>query len=195
MHKELQFLYASGRLLAYHFKIHFEYCCVACSDEEHDVRVRRFKSLWRGAADHYEEKWKNEWMKKYLKTQPGVFLLFQFVVIIYKLDSKKVRKEIKKHSAERVRGALLEFLEPILTDCEFFVYNQRTFGNESFHGLCNRYYEKGSAVSFPIFVMKRQFAYLDWNEQMRKKAQGQEDAELQDWQIQLLNLLRIALLG
>lgn len=139
-------------------------------------------------------------MKKYLKTQSGKFLLFQFQVLIivsaYKLDaSKQVRREIEKNSAERIRAALVEFLEPILADCEYFVYNQRTFGNESFHGLCNRYYEKGSAVSFPLFVMKRQFAFLDWNEQMRKKAIGQEDAELQDWQIKLLNLLRTALLG
>lgn len=104
-------------------------------------------------------------------------------------------KEIKKNSTERIRVALTEFLEPILADCEYFVYNQRTFGNESFHGLCNRYYDKGSAISFALFVMKRQFAFLDWNEQMRKKALGQEDCELQDWQVKLLNLLRTTLIG
>ena len=116
-------------------------------------------------------------------------------LLAYTLDSgKKVKKEIKKYAADRIQLALTEFLEPILKDCEYFVYNQRTFGNESFHGLCNRYYEKGSVVSFPLFVMKRQFAFLDWNEQMRKKALGQEDAELQDWQIKLLDLLRDSLL-
>jgi hypothetical protein len=117
-------------------------------------------------------------------------------LLAYTLDSdKKVIKEIKKNAADQIQLALTEFLEPILIDSEYFVYNQRTFGNESFHGLCNRYYDKASAVSFPIFVMKRQFSFLDWNEQMRKKALGQEDAELQDWQIKLLDLLRVSLLG
>jgi hypothetical protein len=88
---------------------------------------------------------------------------------------------------------LLEFLTPLYQDCEYFVHNQRTFGNESFHSVCNRYYEKGSVVSFVIFVMKRQFAALDWNEQMRKKALGEEDKEIQDWQEVLLARLLAAL--
>lgn len=88
-HKELQYLHASGRLLAYHFKIHFEYCCANCSDEEHDVRVERFKSIWLGAADHYVEKWTSKWQKKYLKTiQAGllttlVYRIFVFHVILF----------------------------------------------------------------------------------------------------------------
>ena len=177
------------------------------------VRVTNFKRLWLGAVDHYVEKWTSSWQKKYLKTiQAGLLcsfflffpritrlfvILFQFTYL--QLDSekkkKKLVKEIKKYSADRIRSALTEFLEPLSKDCEFFVYNQRTFGNESFHGLCNRYYEKGSAISFPVFVMKRQFAFLDWNEQMRKKANGQKDADIQDWQKKLLKLLRKALLG
>lgn len=76
-----------------------------------------------------------------------------------------------------------------MEDCEFFVNNQRTFGNESFHSVCNRYYEKGSSVSFAIYVMKRQFAALDWNEMMRKKALNQPDNEIQDWQTVLLERL------
>jgi hypothetical protein len=106
---------------------------------------------------------------------------------------KKVKKEIKANSADRVRIAIIEFMEPLASDCEFFVWNKRTFGNESFHSLCNRYYEKGSVISFPLFLMKRQMAMLDWNEQMRKKALGQEDLEIQEWQEALMNRLRDAL--
>lgn len=112
--------------------------------------------------------------------------------IVYILGAS-VAKDIRKNSAERVRKALKKFLRPIAKDCEYFVYNKRTFGNESFHSLCNRYYEKGSVVSFEIFVMKRQFAMLDWNEQMRKKAEGREDLEIQDWQMKLLDRLENAL--
>jgi hypothetical protein len=97
------------------------------------------------------------------------------------------------NSGTRLEKSLNKFLEPLLKDCEFFVYNQRTFGNESFHSLCNRYYEKGSVVSFATFEMKRQFAMLDWNEQMRKKALGEDDNDIQDWQIILLARLRDAL--
>ncbi len=134
------------------------------------------------------------------KTVEGGLLTCDFLyLLVDALDSKKklkkLKKEIKENSADRIRDALDEFLQPILKDCEYFVYNQRTFGNESFHGLCNRYYEKGSACSFDLFVMKRQFAFLDWNEQMRKKALGQEDSELQDWQKKLLNLLHDTLIG
>lgn len=97
------------------------------------------------------------------------------------------------NSGTRLGKSLNKFLEPLLRDCEFFVYNQRTFGNESFHSLCNRYYEKGSVVSFATFEMKRQFAMLDWNEQMRKKALGEDDNDIQDWQIILLARLSDAL--
>lgn len=102
-------------------------------------------------------------------------------------------REIKKNSADRVLASLKEFLEPILDDCEYFVFDQRTFGNESFHSLCNRYYEKGSAISFPLFCMKRQFAAMDWNEQMVKKALDEEDSDIQDWQVELLRRLTVAL--
>ena len=116
-----------------------------------------------------------------------------FLCLGAKSFSQAQKKEIKKFSADRVLSAIKEFLEPLGTDCEFFVWNRRTFGNESFHSLCNRYYEKGSVVSFEIFVMKRQFAMLDWNEMMRKKSQGLEDSDIQDWQILLLDRLRKAL--
>jgi hypothetical protein len=84
-------------------------------------------------------------------------------------------------------------LGTLAEDCEYFVFNQRTFGNESFHGLCNRYYEKGTVVSFTVFKMKRQFAALDWNEMMLKKALGETGAEVQDWQEILLERLNLAL--
>jgi hypothetical protein len=48
-------------------------------------------------------------------------------------------------------------------------------------------------VSFPIFEMKRQFAALDWNEMMRKKANGEVDNEIQDWQKLLIERLTAAL--
>ncbi|MGH2639175.1 MAG: hypothetical protein ACRDF4_07855 [Rhabdochlamydiaceae bacterium] len=101
--------------------------------------------------------------------------------------------EVRDNSAARIRKHLLQFLTPIYDDCEYFVHNQRTFGNESFHSICNRYYEKGSVVSFPIFEMKRQFAALDWNEMMRKKANGEVDNEIQDWQKLLIERLTAAL--
>ena len=101
--------------------------------------------------------------------------------------------EIRDNARQRIGSQLLQFLTPIYDDCEYFVHNQRTFGNESFHSVCNRYYEKGSVVSFPIFRMKRQFAALDWNEMMRKKALCEPDSEIQDWQIVLLERLKAAL--
>jgi hypothetical protein len=41
--------------------------------------------------------------------------------------------------------------------------------------------------------MKRQFAALDWNEMMRKKALNQPDNDIQDWQLILLDRLTEAL--
>jgi hypothetical protein len=113
----------------------------------------------------------------------------------YSLVNQHEMKEIKRNSGERLVAGLNTFLEKTVKDCEYFVYNQRTFGNESLHSLNNCYYEKGSVVSFPVFVMKRQFAMLDWNEQMRKKALGEMDNDIQDWQIILLDRLRDALRG
>lgn len=123
--------------------------------------------------------------------------MLQFDVLIYSLVfyDAEVEWEIRDHSHARIQGQIYQFLHSLAGDCQFFVYNQRTFGNESFHSVCNRYYEKGSAVSFAIFVMKRQFAALDWNEQMRKKARGEEDNEIQDWQQVLLDRLTNELKG
>jgi hypothetical protein len=109
------------------------------------------------------------------------------------LGTKKEIAECKKNSKKRVVTALADFLEPLLENCENFVFNQRTFGNESFHSLCNRYYEKGSVVSFEVFKMKRQFAALDWNEQILKKTLGEVDLDIQDWQTELLDRLSDAL--
>lgn len=114
-------------------------------------------------------------------------------ILCSRLVNHHTLKEIKLNSGKRLVTALNDFLKSTVKDCEFFVYNQRTFGNESLHSLNNRYYEKGSVISFPIFVMKRQFAMLDWNEQMRKKALGEMDNDIQDWQTTLLNRLRDAL--
>lgn len=121
--------------------------------------------------------------------------VYSFVYwLTYGLGGKPFSKrDIRKESADRISIGLKEFLEPLASDCEFFIWNRRTFGNESFHSLCNRYYEKGSVVSFEIFVMKRQMAMLDWNEQMRKKSQDMESEDIQDWQLLLLNRFEDAL--
>lgn len=108
-------------------------------------------------------------------------------ICIYSVVAEKA--DIQENSADRVFGDLVTFLEPIASDCQYFVYNQRTYGNESFHNVSNCYYQKGSSVPFDIFVMKRQFACFDWNEQMRNNAVGIDQAELQKWQIRLLDLL------
>lgn len=81
-HQELQFLYSTGRLLAYHFKVHFEYCCSTCSDEDHDSRVARFKSTWLGAVDHYVDKWESKWMAKYLLTVEASMLTCLFLYLL-----------------------------------------------------------------------------------------------------------------
>ena len=113
-----------------------------------------------------------------------------YFLVFYDADAEF---EIRDHAHTRIKKQILQFLTPLYDDCQFFVHNQRTFGNESFHSVCNRSYEKGSVVSFPIFVMKRQFAALDWNEMMRKKALNQPDNDIQDWQLILLDRLTEAL--
>lgn len=115
------------------------------------------------------------------------------VVYILVFFSSDAEFDFRNDTNIRIKTQLLQFLTPLYEDCEYFVHDQRTFGNESFHSICNRYYEKGSVVSFKIFVMKRQFAALDWNEMMRKKALGEEDTDIQDWQELLLSRLMAAL--
>lgn len=61
--------------------------------------------------------------------------------------------------------ALTEFLTAEMKDYEYFLYGTRTNSTESFHNLCNKYYSKGSTLSYPLYKMKKQFAALDWNEQ------------------------------
>ena len=121
---------------------------------------------------------------------PSIFATVIYSLVFYD-DEKEL--EVRENAQDRIGQQILQFLTPLYDDCEYFVHNQRTFGNESFHSICNRYYEKGSVVSFPIFKMKRQFAALDWNEMMRKKALGQADSEIQDWQTLLLERLVAAL--
>lgn len=71
MHKELHFLFERELQMAYHFKIHFEYCCVKCSSKSFQKRVANFKSLWLGATEHYLKKWKSTWLDEYLGTIKG----------------------------------------------------------------------------------------------------------------------------
>jgi hypothetical protein len=72
MHKELQYLFTKNLLPAHSFKVHFEYCCGSCEAETVQARVEKFQELWLGAADHYAAKWKDTWMKDYLKELKGM---------------------------------------------------------------------------------------------------------------------------
>lgn len=150
--------------------------------------------LWLDASLWAQQKWKQEWLQKYIDDKDSMFFYlfwnFIYYLVFYDADAEW---ELRDNSEMRIRRQLLIFLTPLSADCEFFVHDQRTYGNESFHSICNRYYLKGSVVSFPIFEMKRQFACLDWNEMMRKKALGEEDNDIQDWQTQLLERLTAAL--
>jgi hypothetical protein len=121
------------------------------------------------------------------------FLFFDNIIYDLVFQDQDAEDEVREKSPRRIKKHVLQFLTPLYDDCQYFVHDQRTFGNESFHSICNRYYEKGSVVSFPIFEMKRQFAALDWNEMMRKKALGEEDSDIQDWQELLLERLIAAL--
>ena len=176
------------------FKKHFEFCCGNCAGNTIEEKVADWLRIWLGAATWAQQKWNDEWMERYILDMNSM-LSSIFVIVIYSLvffdDEKEL--EVRDNARERIGQQLLQFLTPLYDDCEYFVHNQRTFGNESFHSICNRYYEKGSVVSFPIFKMKRQFAALDWNEMMRKKALGEADSEIQDWQILLLERLEAAL--
>lgn len=60
--------------MAYHFKVHFEYCCVKCAAKTFEKRVAKFKELWLGAAEHYLKKWNAKWLNQYLESMKGVLL-------------------------------------------------------------------------------------------------------------------------
>jgi hypothetical protein len=193
--KELQYLYSSGLLPVHVFKKHFEYCCGTCRGDTIEERVNDWLRIWLNASTWVEQKWNEGWLERYISDMDSMFFLFFFGIAIYYVVfyDADAEFEVRDNAQHRIRQQVLQFLTPLYEDCEFFVHNQRTFGNESFHSVCNRYYEKGSVVSFPIFKMKRQFAALDWNEMMRKKALGEADGEIQDWQTVLLERLVAAL--
>ena len=176
------------------FKKHFEYCCGSCQGNNLQEKVSDWLRLWMECSSWVERKWNEGWMESYILDKNSMVHNYSWEVIhslvFFDADAEF---DVRDNSAKRIKKYLLQFLTLIYDDCEYFVYNQRTFGNESFHSVCNRYYEKGSVISFPIFQMKRQFAALDWNEQMRKKANGEDDNEIQDWQIELRKRLIAAL--
>ena len=63
------------------------------------------------------------------------------------------------------REALELFLRSQMKDYEYFLHGTRTNHTESFHNVANKYYSKGSTSTFNLYIMKKQFAALDWNEQ------------------------------
>jgi len=72
------------------------------------------------------------------------------------------------HTKRYYVEALTEFLMNEMTDYEFFLYGKRTNYTESFHNKCNKFYSKGTTISFEQYKMKKTFAALDWNEKKRR---------------------------
>ena len=80
VHPELQFLMSKDLLPAHKFKIHFEYCCGSCGKGSLHGRVKKFTTLWVGAADHYAKEWTLKWMKKYIKSlKKGIHCIVLFL--------------------------------------------------------------------------------------------------------------------
>ena len=63
------------------------------------------------------------------------------------------------------KDSLREFLKSQMKDYEYFLHGTRTNLTESFHNLCNKYYQKGSTITYSHYIMKKEFAGMDWNEQ------------------------------
>lgn len=80
-------------------------------------------------------------------------------------------------------AAVREFLESQLDNHEYFVHGTRTNNTESFHNVCNKYYQKGLPLSFPQYIMRKTFAALDWNE---NKKGLRTDSTVSPWKARLL---------
>jgi hypothetical protein len=79
--------------------------------------------------------------------------------------------------------ALRSFLKSQMEHHEHFVHGTRTNNTESFHSVCNKYYHKGSTVTFRQYVMRKTFAAMDWNE---NKLGMRTDAAVPPWKAALL---------
>jgi hypothetical protein len=81
--------------------------------------------------------------------------------------------------------ALKDFLDSQLGDCKYFLNGKRTNHTESFHNICNMYCPKGSNISMKMYIMKKQFAALHWNN--NKLYNNEEIEDNIEWKFALLN--------
>ena len=79
-------------------------------------------------------------------------------------ESEEEEVEPKFGTKKYYVRAVREFLESQLENHEYFVHGTRTNNTESFHNVCNKYYHKGSTLSFAQYIMRKTFAAMDWNE-------------------------------
>ena len=84
-------------------------------------------------------------------------------------------------------SGLTEFLTSQLKNCKHFLYGKRNGHIESFHNVCNIYYQKGTVMDFGQYIMRKQFAALHWN--MNKQNQSGDRTE--QWQRELLLQLEV----
>lgn len=99
-------------------------------------------------------------------------------------DLPNVREIHNAGSETYYRAALDEFLISQLGNYEYFLNGTWTSFTESFHGLCNFYYTKGLTLSFPQYIMRKEFAALHWNE-LRDKGDDNSSGE---WKFRLMDL-------
>lgn len=75
------------------------------------------------------------------------------------------------------------WLEKQLIGCEFYLYGFRTNYTEGYHGLCNFFYRKGITLSYEHYVMRKQFALLQWN-----YSKLDNEKKSSKWKFELSNL-------
>lgn len=103
-------------------------------------------------------------------------------------ESEEEEDEPEFGSKKYYVRAVREFLVSQLENHEYFVHGTRTNNTESFHNVCNKYYQKGLTLSFPQYIMRKTFAALDWNE---NKLGMRTDSPIADWkEVLLLEFLR-----
>lgn len=99
-------------------------------------------------------------------------------------DPPSLRDPHSPGSETYYRAALTEFLISQMAHYEHFLNGTWTSHTESFHGLCNFYYTKGLTLSFPQYVMRKEFAALHWNELRDKK---KTDEVSNEWKFKLMD--------
>lgn len=99
-------------------------------------------------------------------------------------EVEEMEEEPEFGTKEYYVRAVREFLTSQLDNHEYFVHGTRTNNTESFHNVCNKYYHKGSTLSFAQYIMRKTFAAMDWNE---NKLEIRTDAPVSPWQATLLS--------